>query len=106
MSRCRSLISLRLLFCPLPTCREIQNKNISATESHPTIITALSRLHWFLVISRNSTFVYKSQAVDIRRIGKELDVNYVLAGNVQKAGNRVRINVELVDTKNGVQHWA
>ena len=70
------------------------------------IITALSRLHWFLVISRNSTFVYKSQAVDIRRIGKELDVNYVLAGNVQKAGNRVRINVELVDTKNGVQHWA
>jgi TolB-like protein/Flp pilus assembly protein TadD len=70
------------------------------------IITALSRLHWFLVIARNSTFVYKGQAVDIRRIGKELDVHYVLAGSVQKAGNRVRITVELVDTKNGVQHWA
>jgi TolB-like protein/Flp pilus assembly protein TadD len=70
------------------------------------IITALSRLRWFLVIARNSTFVYKGQAVDVRRIGKELDVHYVLAGSVRKAGNRLRVTVELVDTRNGVQHWA
>jgi TolB-like protein/Tfp pilus assembly protein PilF len=70
------------------------------------IITALSRLRWFLVIARNSTFVYKGKAVDIRRIGRELDVRYVLEGSVRKAENRVRVSVELVDTKSGVQHWA
>jgi TolB-like protein/tetratricopeptide (TPR) repeat protein len=70
------------------------------------IITALSRLRWFFVIARNSTFVYKGQAVDIRRIGQELDVHYVLDGSVRKIGNRVRITVELIDTKSGVQHWA
>lgn len=70
------------------------------------IITALSRLRWFLVIARNSTFVYKGKAVDIRQIGRELDVRYILEGSVRKAENRVRISVELVDTKSGVQHWA
>ena len=70
------------------------------------IITALSRLRWFLVIARNSTFAYKGQAVDIRRIGRELDVGYVLEGSVRKAGSRVRVTVQLVDTKSGTHHWA
>jgi TolB-like protein/Flp pilus assembly protein TadD len=70
------------------------------------IITALSRLRWFLVIAWNSMFVYKGQAVDLRRIGQELDVRYVLGGSVRKAQNRVRVAVELVDATSGVQHWA
>ena len=70
------------------------------------IITALSRLRWFLVIARNSTFVYKGKAIDIRQVGRELDVRYVLEGSVRKAGNRVRITAELVDAISGVQCWA
>lgn len=70
------------------------------------IITALSRLRWFLVIAWNSTFVYKGKSVDTRQIGQELNVRYVLEGSVRKSGNRVRVTVELVDTTRGIQHWA
>ena len=70
------------------------------------IIAALSRLRWFFVIARNSTFVYKGRNVDIKRIGKELGVRYVLEGSVRKAGNLVRVTAQLVDTQSGVHHWA
>jgi TolB-like protein len=70
------------------------------------IITALSRLHWFLVIARNSTFVYKGKAVDVKQIGRELGVRYVLEGSVRKAANRIRVTAQLVDAKNGMHHWA
>jgi len=70
------------------------------------IITALSRLHWFLVIARNSTFVYKGRSVDVKQIGRELGVRYVLEGSVRKAGNRVRITAQLVDAMSGAHHWA
>ncbi len=70
------------------------------------IITALSRLHWFLVIARNSTFVYKGRSVDVKQVGRELGVRYVLEGSVRKAGNRVRITAQLVDTVSGAHHWA
>ncbi len=70
------------------------------------IITALSRLHWFLVIARNSTFVYKGRSVDVKQVGRELGVRYVLEGSVRKAGNRVRITAQLVDTMSGAHHWA
>jgi TolB-like protein len=70
------------------------------------IITALSRLHWFFVIAWHPTFVYKGQAIDPRRLGRDLDVRYVLAGSVRKANNRLRVSVELIDTISGVQHWA
>ena len=70
------------------------------------IITALSRQRWFLVIARNSTIVYKAQVTNIRQIGQELDVRYVLDGSVRKLGNRVRVMVELVDTDSALQHWA
>jgi adenylate cyclase len=53
------------------------------------IITALSRLHWFLVIARNSTFVYKGRSVDVTQVGRELGVRYVLEGSVRKAGNTI-----------------
>ncbi len=70
------------------------------------IITALSRLRWFLVIARNSTFVYKGQSVDVKQVGRELGVRYVLEGSVRKAGNRVRISAQLVDAISGAHYWA
>lgn len=70
------------------------------------IISALSRLRWFLVIARNSTFVYKGRSVDIKLVGRELGVHYVLEGSVRKAGKRVRVAVQLVDASSGAHHWA
>jgi TolB-like protein/Tfp pilus assembly protein PilF len=70
------------------------------------IITALSRLRWFLVIARNSTFVYKNVAVDIKAIGRELGVQYVLEGSVRKAGNRIRITAQLIDVVSSAHLWA
>ena len=61
------------------------------------IITALSRIRWLFVIARNSTFTYKGQAVDVKQVGRELGVRYVLEGSVRKAGNRVRITAQLID---------
>jgi TolB-like protein/Flp pilus assembly protein TadD len=69
------------------------------------IITALSKLRWFLVIARNSTFVYKGKSFDIKQIRRELGVRYVLEGSVRKSGNRLRVSADLVDAASGVQHW-
>ena len=70
------------------------------------IITALSKLRWFFVISRNSTFVYKNIAVDVRAIGRELGVQYILEGSVRKSRNRVRISAQLVDVASSAHIWA
>ncbi|MGH6961861.1 MAG: BTAD domain-containing putative transcriptional regulator, partial [Dongiaceae bacterium] len=70
------------------------------------IITALSRLRWLFVIARNSSFAYKGRAVDVKQIGRELGVRYVLEGSVRKAGNRVRIAGQLIDTATGATLWA
>jgi adenylate cyclase len=70
------------------------------------IITALSKFRWFFVIARNSTFVYKSQAVDIKQVGWELGVRYVLEGSVRKAANRVRISAQLIEAETGNHVWA
>jgi TolB-like protein len=70
------------------------------------IITALSRVHWLFVIARNSTFTYKGRAVDIKLVGRELGVRYVLEGSVRKASNRVRITGQLVDATTGAHVWA
>ncbi len=70
------------------------------------IITALSRIHWLFVIARNSTFTYKGQAVDVKQVGRELGVRYVLEGSVRKAGNRVRITAQLIDAETGTHLWA
>ena len=70
------------------------------------IITALSRLRWFFVIARNSTFIYKGKSVDVKKVGAELGVRYLLEGSVRKAGNRIRVTAQLVDTLTGVHHWA
>jgi adenylate cyclase len=70
------------------------------------IITALSRIRWLFVIARNSTFTYKGQPVDVKQVGRELGVRYVLEGSVRKAGNRVRITGQLIDTATGAHLWA
>jgi TolB-like protein len=70
------------------------------------IITALSRFHWFLVVARNSSFTYKGRAVDVRTVGRELGVRYVLEGSVRKGGNRLRISAQLVEAETGNHLWA
>ena len=70
------------------------------------IITALSRIRWLFVIARNSSFTYKGQAIDVKRVGRELGVRYVLEGSVRKSGNRVRITTQLIDATNGAHLWA
>ncbi|HWP26137.1 MAG TPA: winged helix-turn-helix domain-containing tetratricopeptide repeat protein [Xanthobacteraceae bacterium] len=70
------------------------------------IITALSRLHWFFVIARNSTFVYKGQAVNVKQVGRDLGVRYVLEGSVRKSGPRVRITCQLLDGISGNHIWS
>ena len=70
------------------------------------IITGLSKLHWFFVIARNSSFVYKGKAVDVKRVARELGVRYVLEGSVRKGGNRVRITTQLIDAVTSNHIWA
>lgn len=70
------------------------------------IITALSRIRWLFVIARNSSFTYKGEAVDVKRVGRELGVHYVLEGSVRKAGGRVRITAQLIDAATGTHLWA
>src|SRR6185295_7328104 len=70
------------------------------------IITALARIRWLFVIARNSTFTYKGRAVDLKQVGRELGVRYVLEGSVRKAANRVRITGQLIDTATGAHLWA
>jgi TolB-like protein len=70
------------------------------------IITALSRLRWLFVIARNSSFTYKGRAVDVKQVGRELGVRYVLEGSVRKASARIRITGQLIDAGTGAHLWA
>jgi len=70
------------------------------------IITALSRIRWLFVIARNSSFTYKGRSVDVKQVGRELGVRYVLEGSVRKAGSRVRITAQLIDALSGTHLWA
>ena len=70
------------------------------------IITALSKLRWFFVIARNSSFTYKGKAANIKQIGHELGVGYVVEGSVRKVGDRVRITAQLNDVATGAHIWA
>jgi len=70
------------------------------------IITALSRIRWLFVIARNSSFTYKGRAVDVKQVGRELGVLYVLEGSVRKAGSRIRITAQLLDATTGAHLWA
>jgi TolB-like protein/class 3 adenylate cyclase len=70
------------------------------------ITTAIARLPWLFVIARNSSFTYKGKAVDVKQVARELGVRYVLEGSVRKAGARVRITGQLIDTATGAHIWA
>ena len=70
------------------------------------ILTALSRLRWMFVVARNSSFVYKGRAIDVREAGRELGVRYVLEGSVRRSGNRVRVTSQLIDATTGAHVWA
>src|SRR5262249_22988943 len=70
------------------------------------IITALSRIRWLFVIARNSSFTYKGRAIDVKQVGRELGVPYVLEGSVRKGGDQVRITVQLIEAETGAHLWA
>ena len=70
------------------------------------IITDLSRLKFLFVIARNSSFRYKNRAVDVKQVGRELGVRYVLEGSIRRAGNRLRLTGQLLEAATGVQLWA
>jgi TolB-like protein len=70
------------------------------------IITGLSRIKWLFVIARNSSFIYKGKAVDMRQVGRELGVRYVLEGGVRKSGNRLRVTGQLIEAETGAHIWA
>ena len=70
------------------------------------IITALSRFKTLFVIARNSSFMYRGRAADVKQVGRELGVRYVLEGSIRKSANRVRISGQLVDTAIGTHIWA
>ena len=70
------------------------------------LITGLSRIRWLFVIARNSTFVYKNRAVDIRQVARDLGVRYVLEGSIRRAGKQLRVSAQLIDAVSGGHHWA
>jgi adenylate cyclase len=70
------------------------------------VITAFSRIKWLFVIARTSSSSYKGRVTDVKQIGRELGVHYVLEGSIRKAGNRVRITAQLIDAQNGIHLWA
>src|SRR5262245_26577389 len=70
------------------------------------IITGLSRIRGLFVIARNSSFTYKGRAVDVKQVGRELGVRYLLEGSVRKSANRVRIAGQLIDASSGAHLWA
>ena len=70
------------------------------------IITALTRMRWLFVIARNTSFTYKGRAIDVKQLGRELGVRYLLEGAVRKSANRVRITAQLIDAQTGAHLWA
>ena len=88
------------------------NMSSDATEDYfgdgvvEEIIIGLSRIRWLFVIARNSSFTYKGRAVDVKQVGRELGVRYVLEGSVRRAANRVRISAQLIEATTGVHIWA
>ena len=70
------------------------------------IITELSRIRWIFVIARNSSFTYKGHAIDVKRVGRELGVRYVLEGSVRRSGQRIRLTAQLIDAEAGNHVWA
>jgi adenylate cyclase len=107
-----SSTALRLTEKPSIAVLPFQNMSGDAEQEYfvdgivEDIITGLSRIKWLYVIARNSTFVYKGRAVDVKQAGRELGVRYVLEGSLRKAGNRVRVTAQLIEAETGSHVWA
>jgi TolB-like protein len=71
-----------------------------------SLTTDLSRISGSFVIGRNTAYSYRGKHIDLKQIGRELNVRYVLEGGVQRAGNRLRVNVQLIDAETGAHLWA
>jgi TolB-like protein len=97
---------LSIVVLPFTNLSDDREQEYFADGMVEEIITALSRIRWLFVIARNSSFTYKGQAVDVKQVGIELGVRYVLEGSVRKAGNRVRITGQLIDAATGTHLWA
>jgi adenylate cyclase len=95
-----------LVVLPFPNMSGDPEQEYFADGMVEEITTALSRIRWLFVIARNSAFTYKGRAVDVRQVGRELGVRYVLEGSVRKAGSRVRITGQLVEAATGAHLWA
>jgi adenylate cyclase len=106
--------SVRLALPDKPSIAVLPFQNISGDPEQEyfadgiveDIITALSRIKWFFVIARNSSFIYKGRAVNVQQVGRELGVRYVLEGSVRKSAGRVRITGQLVECETGKHIWA
>ncbi len=83
-----------------------QEQDFIADGLSEDIITALARLRWLFVIARNSSFVYKGKAADVRAVASDLGVRYILEGSVRTAGGRIRVNAQLIDARSGKHIWA
>ena len=103
---CRCPTSRRSRCCRSPNMSGDPEQEYFADGMVEEIITALSRIRWLFVIARNSSFTYKGQAIDVKQVGRELGVRYVLEGSVRKAGGRVRITAQLIDAITGTHLWA
>src|SRR5262249_31592946 len=91
---------------PFPNMSGDREQEYFADGMVEDIVTGLSRLKWLFVIARNSTFAYKGKATDVKQVGRELGVRYVLEGSVRKAGNQVRVTAQLIDSINAGHVWA
>ncbi len=92
--------------CRLPILAATRSRNISSTASPRSLTTDLSRISGSFVIARNTAFTFKSKPVDVKQIGRELNVRYLLEGSVQRGGNRMRVNVQLIEAETGIHLWA
>ena len=104
--RLRCPTSLPLRCFRSRTCPAIPEQEYFADGIAEDVLTTLSKIQELMVIARNSSFVFKGQTRDIREIGRTLGVRYVLEGSVRKAGNRVRLVAQLIDSLNGSHVWA
>jgi TolB-like protein/Flp pilus assembly protein TadD len=95
-----------IVVLPLVNSSEEQGQDYLADGITDDIITALTRFRWFRVIGRGSSFAYKGQSTDIKRIARELDIRYALEGSVRRSGQRVRVSVQLVEAATAIQIWA
>lgn len=95
-----------LVVLPFTDMSSAQNEGYFADGITEDLITGLARIRWLFVIARNTSFVYRNQAVDVKQVSRELGVRYILEGSVRRSGKRMRINAQLIDATTGIHHWA